>query len=113
MFRGDFDLAISTWASGYDPDNSAVYGCAYVPPNGYNWARYCSPDMEAAQNAALSTFDERRRKAAYDTVEGLAIRDLPHFVLWWPVNVQFVNRDFRGFNPSIVDETFGAQLWDI
>lgn len=69
--------------------------------------------MQAAQRQALSTFDEAKRHAAYTDTQRIVIRDVPQLVLWWPLNVQYVSRDFRNFNPNLVNEMFGAHLWDI
>ncbi len=60
---GKFDLAMYAWVSGSDPDDSSQWTCGMIPPAGNNVTRYCSPEMEAAQRLALSTFDQATSQA--------------------------------------------------
>src|SRR5581483_11182804 len=74
---GKFDLAMYSWVSGSDPDDSSQWMCSMIPPAGNNVSRYCSPAMDAAQRLALSTFDRSVRKRAYSRIESLLLRDAP------------------------------------
>jgi ABC-type transport system substrate-binding protein len=74
---GKFDLAVYAWISGSDPDDWSQWACNMIPPAGNNIARYCSPEMDAAQRLALSTFDRAARKRAYSQIQSLLSRDAP------------------------------------
>jgi peptide/nickel transport system substrate-binding protein len=74
---GKFDAGLQTWYAGSDPDNSTQLTCDQVAPKGFNWSRYCSAAMDAAQRAALSHYDRPTRKRAYAVIEGLLARDAP------------------------------------
>ncbi len=58
-----YDIDLSGFESGVDPDNSAQFTCAARPPNGFNWSRYCTPEMDAAQQQALSSVRSRRSQS--------------------------------------------------
>ena len=111
--NGKYDLAWTGWVAGIDPDQSSIYLCSAQPPHGNNDTRYCNPEMDEAQKAALTNFDIPTRKAAYTKIEALISRDLPLLSIWWPRQIQPINPDFKGFAPNPVTETWNAYQWDI
>ncbi len=110
---GKFDLGISGWFSGVDPDNSSNYLCSNVPPGGYNYTRYCSKEMDAAQQLALTHYDQATRKKAYAKIEYLLSQDVPQIFFWWDRQAQAINPDFKNFDPSPVTESWNAYQWSI
>lgn len=110
---GKFDLTLAPWYAGIDPDDSSQFICAMVPPNGYNTARYCNPDMESAQRDALSHYDIPTRKKAYSQIEHLLLRDNPYVFFWWQRQMEAVSIDFKGFAPNPTVESWNAWEWSI
>jgi peptide/nickel transport system substrate-binding protein len=113
LATGRFDLAISGWVAGIDPDDHALYACDQRPPAGVNYSRYCSTEMDAAQAAALRSYAESERKQAYFTIQGLLAHDVPELILWYARNPQVTNPDFKGFAPNPVNEAWNAYQWEI
>ena len=64
LASGRYDGALYTWYAGIDPDDSSQLLCDQRPPHGYDWARYCNAQMDAAQAIALSHYDRPTRKRA-------------------------------------------------
>jgi peptide/nickel transport system substrate-binding protein len=110
---GKFDLAISGWVAGIDPDDHSLYACNQIPPAGVNYDRYCSRAMDAAQAAALNSYDEATRKKAYFTVQELIGADVPEIIVWYSRFPQATNPDFKGFAPNPVNEAWNAYQWEI
>ena len=110
---GKFDLSLAGWYAGIDPDNSSQYLCEDVPPGGYNYSRYCNPDMQAAQNAALTHYDRPSRTAAYFKIQQLLARDNPQIFFWWTRQMEPISVDFKGFDPNPVLESWNAWQWSI
>jgi peptide/nickel transport system substrate-binding protein len=110
---GKFDLGISGWFAGVDPDNSSNYMCKNIPPGGYNYTRYCSAKMDAAQVAALTNYDQPTRKKAYAQIEELLATDVPQIFFWWDRQAQAINPDFKNFDPNPVTESWNAYQWSI
>ncbi|HET9031213.1 MAG TPA: peptide ABC transporter substrate-binding protein [Candidatus Aquilonibacter sp.] len=110
---GKFDLGISGWFAGVDPDNSSNFMCKNVPPGGYNYTRYCSSQMDAAQRQALEHYDQATRKKAYATVEQLLATDVPQIFFWWDRQAQAINPDFKNFDPNPIVESWNAYQWSI
>ncbi len=111
--NGKYDLSWNGWVAGIDPDQSQLFMCKAIPPHGSNETRYCNPELDAAEEKALTNFDIPTRKAAYDTIEALLTRDVPSLAVWWPRQVQPINPDFKGFRPNPVTSSWNAQEWAI
>ena len=115
MTSGKFDLAVFGWIAGYDPDDHSLFTCDDIPrpshPDGVNYFRYCNPAMDAAQRAALGTYDQNARKSAYSTIQKLLAADLPEDFIWFPRQAQPINPDFKGFAPNPVNESWNAYEW--
>jgi peptide/nickel transport system substrate-binding protein len=110
---GKFDLVLSRILNGPEPDNSAEYSCAGFPPKGFNFARYCEPEMETWQRVATSSYDRDERRAAYAHIEALLERDLPQIPLWWPRDIHLVSNRLRNFDPNPFVETWDAWRWSM
>lgn len=108
---GKFDLAMYSWVSGSDPDNSSQWSCAMVPPAGNNVAGYCSPAMDAAQRLALSTFDRATRKRAYAQIESLLLRDAPAAFIYYQSLRYAHAAGLQNFMPNGISEGWNAQDW--
>lgn len=110
---GKFDLSLAGWYSGVDPDDSSQLTCKNVAPNGYNYSRYCNPDMEAAQKAALEHYDLPSRKAAYFRIQELLARDVPEIYTYYQRQMHPVSTAFKGFEPNPSLESWNAWQWSI
>jgi peptide/nickel transport system substrate-binding protein len=110
---GKFDLLIYGWYAGIDPDDSSQLTCNNFPPHGYNDPRYCNPAMDAAQEIALTHYDQPTRKRAYSTIEHLLAADNPIIFFWWQRQQEAISVDFHGFAPNPVIESWNAWQWKI
>ncbi|MGA8535259.1 MAG: peptide ABC transporter substrate-binding protein [Candidatus Tumulicola sp.] len=110
---GKFDMTLAPWYAGIDPDDSSQFTCAMMPPGGYNTARYCNPEMEAAQKSALTTYDQALRAVAYGRIQRLLARDNPYVFFWWQRQQEAIGTDFKGFRPNPVTESWNAWQWSI
>ncbi|MGB8908223.1 MAG: peptide ABC transporter substrate-binding protein [Candidatus Cybelea sp.] len=110
---GRFDLTVSGWYAGIDPDDSTQYTCENFPPGGYNYSRYCNAQMQAAQKIALTRYDRPSRMGAYYQVQKVLVRDNPALFVYWIRQMEPVSVDFRGFDPNPVVESWNAWQWSI
>jgi peptide/nickel transport system substrate-binding protein len=117
MTTGKFDLAVTGWIAGFDPDDHSLFQCDQIPrpghPDGVNYTRYCNKEMDAAQAEALSAYDESKRKPAYSTIQKLLARDVPEDFIWYPRQAQPINPAFKNFAPNPVNEAWNAYEWEI
>jgi peptide/nickel transport system substrate-binding protein len=117
MTTGKYDLAVTGWIAGFDPDDHSLFQCDQIPrpghPDGVNYTRYCNKEMDDAQKAALSSYDEPTRKQAYSTIQKLLARDVPEDFIWYPRQAQPIVPSFKGFAPNPVNEAWNAYEWEI
>jgi peptide/nickel transport system substrate-binding protein len=111
FLSGKFDVGFYAWISGGDPDDSSQWLSTAVPPNGNNITRYASPEMDAAQHLALSTFDQSIRKRAYAQVQRLLVDDVPAIFLFYPPQRYGLTPELRNFTPNGVGEAWNAADW--
>jgi peptide/nickel transport system substrate-binding protein len=110
---GKFDLSITGWYAGIDPEDSTQFTCENFPPGGYNYSRYCSPAMQRLQKMALSHYDRPSRQAAYFAIQQLLARDNPQIFIYWLRQMEPISVDFKGFDPNPVVESWNAWQWTI
>ena len=108
---GRFDLAMYSWVAGADPDDSSQWMCDMAPPAGNNVSRYCSPEMDAAQRLALSTFDRAVRTRAYARSQSLLLRDAPGAFVYYQA-LRYAHAPWlKNFTPNGIGEAWNAQEW--
>jgi len=108
-----YDLNVSGWTAGFDPDDNSLYGCDQFPPAGTNYTRYCSPEMQRLQRLALGSYDEETRKKAYSEIQKLIARDVPDIELFYFRFLQPINPAFKNFAPNPMNEAWNAFLWEL
>ncbi len=117
LTTGKFDLNISGWIAGQDPDDHSEFASDQIPkpshPQGVNYTRYQNKEMDDAQKAALASYDQTSRKPAYVKIQQLLARDLPIVYLWYPRQAQPISPDFKNFAPNPVNEAWNAYQWEI
>jgi peptide/nickel transport system substrate-binding protein len=113
MSTAKYDLAVSGWIAGIDPDDHSLYACDQIPPVGTNYTHYCSERMDADQRVALGSYDEGPRKAAYAKIQELIASDQPTDYIWFAVFPQAINPAFKGFAPNPINESWNAWQWEI
>ena len=111
FYGGKFDVGFYAWISGGDPDDSSQWLSTAFPPNGNNVDRYASPQMDAAQSLALSTFNQATRKRAYAKIEGLLVDDVPAIFLFYPKQRYAFAPELRNFTPNGIGEAWNAADW--
>lgn len=111
--QGKYDMVVDGWYAGIDPDDSSQFMCQNVPPGGYNYTRYCNPEMQAAQEDALSHYDQATRKLAYAKTQALLARDVPQIFICWLRQQHPISVDFKGLTPNPVVEDWNAWQWSI
>lgn len=113
MSGGKFDLAEWAWVAGADPDDSSQWMCAMAPPAGNNYSRYCSPQLDALERQALSTFDRGRRKTAYAKTQAILVHDAPAAFMFYQRLRYAMNPALQNFTPNGPSEGWNASDWSL
>jgi len=113
FYGGKFDVGFYAWISGGDPDDSSQWLSTEIPPAGNNVDRYISPQMDAAQRLALSTFDVAVRKRASAQIERLLVNDVPAIFLFYQKQRYAFTPALRNFEPNGIGEAWNASQWTL
>jgi ABC-type transport system substrate-binding protein len=70
------------------------------PPAGWNVYHFCSPELDAAEGTALTSYDRVIRANAYAKVQRVLAEQLPFYVLWYQLQIDVVNADFQNYKPA-------------
>ena len=103
---GKFDAYVNGWFNGVDPDDSPLFTCDQRPPNGFDYTRFCSAELDAAERLALSSYDPVVRKAAYARVQRILADQVPADFLWFDRRIDVTNTDLRSYRPAHAVTTF-------
>jgi peptide/nickel transport system substrate-binding protein len=109
LAAGNFDLAYVPWTLGADPDDRFLLGCSGPA----NYMRYCNPEVERLEDAALVDPHEAARREAYRSIDGLVARDVPILYLFNARYVYAYNRRLHGFAPNAFSPTWNAYDWSL
>jgi ABC-type transport system substrate-binding protein len=55
--RGRFDVALTSWSPGIDPDRSYLFDCDAVPPAGGNAGGYCDRAFDEAEARGMRSYE--------------------------------------------------------
>ncbi len=103
---GKYDTAFYSWINGIDPDDSTLFMCDQFPPNGQNSIRFCNHDLDAAEQVAMTEYDQDKRKAAYDTIQSILADQEPLVIIWYVRRQDILNSDLRNYKPAHAVTTF-------
>lgn len=110
---GKYDLAEYSWVAGADPDDSSQWMCSMAPPAGNNVTQYCNPQLDAAEQDALTHFDRARRKKDYALTQRLLVRDAPAAFQYYQRLRYALSTKLQNFRPNGVSEGWNAFEWNI
>jgi peptide/nickel transport system substrate-binding protein len=103
---GHYDVALYSWSSAADPDDSAIYSGDNFAPRGQNALFWNNSIATAAMNDALKTLDQERRKRDYVIVQQQMAKDVPTIILFFWKEPYLYNTDLKGYQPSPVISSF-------
>lgn len=105
---GNFDLALTSWSPGLDPDRSYLFGCAALPPGGGNAGAYCNPAFDELELRGMRTYDPAARAAFYRRAHEILVQDLPIVPLGFERSAYAVSKRFANFRPNLL----GRDYWN-
>jgi ABC-type transport system substrate-binding protein len=102
LYGGNFDVANFAWGVGPQGDQSNIFGCKRVPPNGQNVTRFCNPALDRQLETFVTTYVEADQRKASNAVQELVVRDAPTIVLDARLDAFAYNTDLKNFRPNQV-----------
>lgn len=109
---GRFNIAAQGWVGGADPEQSVVFSCGQVGPNGNNVQHFCDPRFEAAFRDQAVTPDERRRARDFVTMQQIVYDRLPIIALDYSRYFDVEGPRITGFARNMLGYPVNAEAWD-
>jgi len=112
-YGGRFNLAVSGFYGGSDPEQSEFWTCDRVAPNGPNVARFCDPayDRLFAQQSQLT--QRQARRAAFDAMQRTVAEAGVFAPFVYRGDYSAVNPAVRGWSPNMLFEYSNSNDWDV
>lgn len=107
-----FNIAAQPWIGGGDPEQSVVFACSQIGPDGDNVARFCDRRFDAAYEDQATTPKERRRAADFMTMQRIVFDRLPVIPLNYPRYFDLSGPRVRGFGRNMLAFPVDAETWD-
>ena len=112
--RGRFDLALTSWSPGIDPDRSYLFDCDAVPPAGGNAGGYCDRAFDAAEARGMRSYEPAARAAAYRDAAAILARDVPIVPLGFERSAYALSARLQNFKPNPLGRDFwNAWEWSV
>jgi len=109
---GRFNMAAQGWIGGADPEQSVVFACDQVGPNGNNLQRFCDPRFEAAFVDQAVTPDERERERDFIAMQQIVYDRLPVVPLDYLRYFDAEGPRVAGFARNMLGYPVNAESWD-
>ncbi len=104
--NGRYDLALTSWSPGLDPDRSYLFGCAATPPGGGNSMYFCDRAYDRDERLGARTYDPLVRAAFYRDAGNRLVAALPMLPLGFERRTYAVNVRLLGFRPNVLGRDF-------
>jgi ABC-type transport system substrate-binding protein len=110
---GRFSLIPASLIGGSDPEESINLICAFAHDGGENYARFCSPRLDAAYHDQLITSDEARRRRDFDAIARIVHDDVPMIPLYDLIYIEGVDTRVTGYARNMLRFPVHAETWDV
>ena len=111
---GKFDVGYFGWFNGADPDDSTLWMCDQMPPNGQNSYHFCNRELDAQERIALGSYDLQTRRRAYFKIQEILNEEEPVIFLLAQQRVGTINSDLKNYKPShAVSVLWNPWEWEI
>jgi peptide/nickel transport system substrate-binding protein len=100
MLDGKYDLVEfeASWA--YDGDDSLLFACSQLPPNGFNISFYCNHHLDTLFMEEQQTADPTQRQQIFDQIHQIYLTDFPFITLYSPVDLAMHKKLVHNYMPG-------------
>jgi peptide/nickel transport system substrate-binding protein len=106
----DFEVVLIGFNWSADPDQSTMFSCDGYG-GGFNFTRYCNPEVDALLQEALRETDRDRRIELYTEFQNIIMEDLPMTILDFPQAFTGVNTRVHNLEPTAFSTRVNMHLW--
>lgn len=110
-----FDLGMSAWSAGPDPDNLTLWHSSQIPPAGQNHVKFANKEMDMLLEAGTKTIKRTERRKIYHRTAEILAEQLPMIPLLYWSQLDPVNKRIKHFrpNPSSMGNIWNCYEWEV
>lgn len=106
----DFDVVLLGFGWSASPDQSAMWACDSYG-GGFNFVKYCNPEVDALLQEALAEPDQAKRIELYTEMQNLLFEDLPMAIIDFPQLPTGVSNGLHNVFPSDLNLYWDMNSW--
>jgi peptide/nickel transport system substrate-binding protein len=109
--EGKFDLIEfeASWA--YDADDSLLFACSQIPPNGFNISFYCNHQLDTLFMEEQQTADPTQRQQIFDQIHQIYLTAFPFITLYSPVDLAMHKKIVHNYMPGPEGAAEDNMVW--
>jgi ABC-type transport system substrate-binding protein len=97
---GIYDLAEFEVNWSYDADDSLLFACSQIPPNGFNIAFYCTHQLDTLFLQEQRTAAPAQRQHIFEAIHQIYLTDFPFITLYSPVDLAMHKKSVHNYMPG-------------
>ncbi len=112
-YGGRFNLAITGFYGGQDPEQSEFWTCDRIAPKGPNGSRFCDARYDRLFLEQSRLTDKMARRSVFDEMQRALAKAAVFVPLIYDGGYSAVNRAVRGWARNMLFEFSNAEDWDV
>jgi len=106
-----FDAVILGWSLSPDPDQYTIWHSSQTSPRQFNFLSYNNAKVDKALVDARRTFDRKKRKRLYDSMQQEIFKDVPMVFLYAPYSLPVIHKRIHGIKPAPAGIGYNSEHW--
>lgn len=95
-----FDAIVMGWSLSRDPDAYEIWHSSKTKEGEFNFISYSNPEVDGLLEEGRTTFDIKKRTAAYNRIHEIIADEAPYVFLYMPYELPAIHKRFHGIKPE-------------
>ncbi len=109
--KKNFEAVLLGWSLSRDPDNFDIWHSSKTKEGEFNFIGYKNEEVDRLLLEARRTFDQEKRKRAYNRIHELIYQDQPCMFLYVPDSLTALHSRFQGIKPAPIGIGYNFIDW--
>ncbi|HLG79019.1 MAG TPA: peptide ABC transporter substrate-binding protein [Ktedonobacteraceae bacterium] len=109
--EGKYDLVEFEASFAYEGDDSLLFACSQIPPNGFNITFYCNHRLDTLFMEEQQTADPATRQQLFDQIHQIYLTDFPFITLYSPVDLAMHKKLTHNYMPGPEGAAEDNMVW--
>ena len=106
-----FEAVLLGWSLGRDPDCYDIWHSSKTRQGDFNFIGYSNPQVDRLLDEGRKTFDQNKRKEAYNKIHKILYAEQPCMFLYVPDALPIISSRFEGIKPAAIGISYNFIDW--